>query len=110
MSHTVKIRILDKVYEVACTPGKEDYVEDLGKQLNEKVHVISGVVEGQTIEQHILVTALFLLEDLKNTRNGNPQKSSTVSENASSELEDALAVTADRIDAICARLESLQLS
>ena len=105
MSHSVKVRILDKVYDVACSPGKESYVEDLGRRLNEKVHVISGVVGGQTTEQHLVVTALFLMEEMlsaKSTKGQNDNGNSNPAEVGA--LNDVI----QNIESICDRLESVQ--
>lgn len=90
------IRVYGRSYTVACSPGQEDRLADLGAELDARVSRIASAVGDVGDDRLLLVAALSLLDELHAAQGG--------SQTRLSEME---ARTADALDRAAAKIEAL---
>ena len=93
------IGVHGKLYSVACAPGQEARLGELGLRLDKRVDQIAGAVGDVGEARLLLIAALALMDELDAARNGSGMVA--LEARAATALSDA----ATRIDAIAARLE-----
>lgn len=84
-------------YSVACTPGQEPRLEQLGVRLDRRVRQIAGAVGDIGEARLLLIASLALLDEIDAAREGGPIQRDQLATNA---LMDAAA----RIEALATRL------
>ncbi|MDP9056228.1 MAG: cell division protein ZapA [Pseudomonadota bacterium] len=87
-----------RAYSVACAPGEEAHIADLGQIIEAKLRTLPGGM-GKNDSRSLLFAALLLADELFELRNA--QK---IVAPAGTDLS---AVTPDRLDALATRLEAL---
>lgn len=102
------IEVNHRRYTVACAPGQETRLAELGKQLDRRVQHIADAVGDIGEARLLLVAALALLDELEVKAAPAPETGSgadpvAVEQKASIALTNA----ADRIDALAARLDEM---
>lgn len=94
------IRIQNRSYSVACSPGQEARLEALGVELNKRVAGIAKAVGDIGEARLLLVAALALLDELKAAKKSGPPPSDlevkTVT--ALNDAAERISAMADRID------------
>lgn len=93
------IGVHGKLYSVACAPGQETRLTQLGQRLDKRVDQIAGAVGDVGEARLLLIAALALMDELDAAKNGAGMDA--LEARAATALSDA----ATRIDAIAARLE-----
>lgn len=86
-------------YSVACAPGQEARLGQLGVRLDRRVRQIAGAVGDIGEARLLLIASLALLDEIDAARDGAPINRDQV---AASALLDAAA----RIEALASRLET----
>lgn len=59
----VDVTIAGRSYTVACTPGEEAHLQDLGRFIDERLRAVPGVT-GQSEVRSLLYAALLLADEL----------------------------------------------
>jgi len=93
------IGVHGKLYSVACAPGQETRLAELGARLDKRVEQIAGAVGDIGEARLLLIAALALMDELDAAKSGSGMVA--LEARAATALVDA----ATRIDAIAARLE-----
>ena len=93
------IDIYGKRYSVACAPGQEKRLTELGQRLDKRVRQISGAVGDIGEARLLLISALALMDELDALK-AQPQQ-----ERLEGRAAAALADAAARIDALASRLD-----
>lgn len=93
------IGVHGKLYSVACAPGQEARLSELGVRLDKRVDQIAGAVGDVGEARLLLIAALALMDELDAAKTGAGMVA--LEAKAATALLDA----ATRIDAIAARLE-----
>ncbi len=93
------IGVHGKLYSVACAPGQEGRLAELGARLDRRVDQIAGAVGDVGQARLLLIAALALMDELDAAKSGSGMVA--LEGRAATALIDA----ATRIDAIAARLE-----
>jgi cell division protein ZapA len=94
---TVTLTIGSKNYPVACADGEEAHITALGAMIAEK-YALLGASRAPLEAQNLLFAALFLADELAETRKGKPGKAAKAPPQDSAE--------ADALRAEIARLEA----
>lgn len=97
------ITIQGRAYSVACAPGQEIRLEELGVALDRRIASIAGAVGDIGEARLLLVAALALLDELEAAKQSGPP-APDVEIRAAAALDDA----ARRIAAIADRVETGQ--
>lgn len=95
----VTLAIGGRSYIVACAPGEEAHVGELGKLIDEKIQSIGT---GHNEVRQLLFAALILADELHEARKAAPASPAT----PSPDHADALEAIADRLEKYAATLES----
>lgn len=98
----VEVDIYGKRYSVACAPGQEKRLAELGARLDKRVRQISGAVGDVGEARLLLIAALALMDEIDAARM-IPERT-LVEARAATALTDAAA----RIEALASRLETAQ--
>jgi cell division protein ZapA len=93
------IGVHGRLYSVACAPGQEARLSELGVRLDKRVDQIAGAVGDVGEARLLLIAALALMDELDAAKTGAGM--TALEAKAATALSDA----ATRIDAIAARLE-----
>jgi len=93
------IGVHGKLYSVACAPGQEARLSELGGRLDKRVDQIAAAVGDVGEARLLLIAALALMDELDAAKSGAGMVALEL--RAATALLDA----ATRIDAIAARLE-----
>jgi len=88
-------------YAVACAPGEEAHIADLGRIIEDKLRTLPGGM-GKNNSRSLLFAALLLADELFELRNA--QKNQAPAQTAPSTPP---AATSEQLDALAARLEAL---
>lgn len=75
----VKIRILDKEYQVACPPGEKEALLNSARYLDEKMREIRDSRKMVGSERVAVMAALNITHDLLNAQSGEGEMGSGVS-------------------------------
>ena len=98
----VNVLINGRAYSVACDPGQESHVQELGRKLDKKVSELVASV-GQAGDARLLVMAGLLLSDeLEDARRGGAGGSPGVA--GEEALAETLEKAAARLEAIAAKV------
>lgn len=92
----VNVTIGGRDYAVACAPGEEDHVGELGHLIDSKLEALPGAV-AQSEARSLLFAALLLADEVYEWRASAPAAQS----------DDAGEAEVSRLDNIAARLEIL---
>ncbi|MEL7128797.1 MAG: cell division protein ZapA [Pseudomonadota bacterium] len=95
------IDIYGKRYSVACAPGQEKRLSQLGSRLDTRVRNISKAVGDIGEARLLLIAALALMDEI------DALKASPEQVRADGKAAAALTDAAARIDALAARLEAI---
>ncbi len=94
------ITLRGRIFSVACAPGQETRVAQLGKQLDARLDVIAEAVGDIGAERLLLVAAVALLDELDAAR-----RAAQPNMDAEARSEARLAAAADRIAALADRID-----
>jgi cell division protein ZapA len=94
----VTLTIGGRHYTVACGPGEEQHIGNLGASIDAKLADVPGLAN-QTEARTLLYAALLLADELDEARQGMPAP-------AGKDNADALEALADRMEDLAARLEN----
>ena len=100
----VTLSIGGRNYTVACGPGEEAHIEQLGRTIEAKLSSLPNVA-GQSEARTLLFAALLLADELHEVQNGGataPAMPQLADEGAAEALESL----AGRLETIAERLES----
>ncbi len=98
----VEVEIHGRHYSVACAPGQEQRLAQLGARLDKRVRQIAGAVGDVGDTRLLLIAALALMDEIDAARM-IPERD-RVEARAATALTDAAA----RIEALASRLETAQ--
>jgi len=87
-------------YSVACAPGEEAHIADLGRIIEDKLRTLPGM--GKNDSRSLLFAALLLADELFELRNAEKVQAS-----AETAPSVAAAATPDQLEALAERLEAL---
>jgi cell division protein ZapA len=93
----VTLTIGGRHYTVACGPGEEQHIAQLGESIDTKLAGVPGLAN-QTEARTLLYAALLLADELHETGGGTPTPSDDGAE--------ALEALAGRLEDLAARLEN----
>jgi cell division protein ZapA len=96
-----EIRLRGRLFSIACAAGQEGRIERLGEQLDTRVQEIAEAVGNIGEERLLLIAALALLDELDAALR-RPAADSDASQRAARLLE----MTAEKVEALAARLEA----
>ena len=96
------IRVYGRSYTVACSPGQEARLTELGAELYERMTRIASAVGDVGDDRLLLVAALSLLDELHAAQGGSRARLAELEERAA----DALDQAAGRIEALAERVEN----
>ncbi len=97
---SAEVTVQGKAYSIACAPGHEDRLLELGQKLDQRVRHISRAVGDIGETRLLLVTALALLDEMDRLK---PDPDAEASEAAL-----ALLSAAEHIERITARLSQAE--
>ena len=97
----VTLKIGGRNYAVACAPGEEAHVAELGELIDGKITAM-GTSGGQNETRSLLYAALLLADELHETRKGKPAPAT-----APPQEDETLAEIAPTLERIAVRLENL---
>ena len=98
MSSNVTLAIAGRAYTIACAPGEEAHIAQLGESIGAKLSTIPNL-QGQSAERTLLYAALLLADEL------HEAKASESDPAAAEEHAAALEGLADRLESLAKRLE-----
>ncbi|MCI4644951.1 MAG: cell division protein ZapA [Hyphomonadaceae bacterium] len=96
------IRVYGRSYTVACSPGQEQRLSELGAELDTRISRIATAVGDVGDDRLLLVAALSLLDELHAAMGG----SQVQIEKMKTQAADALEQAAVRIEALVQRVET----
>ncbi|MEL6569060.1 MAG: cell division protein ZapA [Pseudomonadota bacterium] len=96
------IQVYGRAYTVACAPGQEQRLSDLGRELDGRLRKIASAVGDVGEDRLLLVAALSLLDELHAARGHAGASAGDVEAKATAIIETAV----DRIEAIVERAET----
>lgn len=107
---TVDIALLGRSYQVACAPGEEQRLAELGKMLEEKMRLAASAGQGSVGEIRLLLLAgLMLADDVLEAKEGSAKMNLTFQQSMEAE-EDLLIAAVEhlsgRINSLAARIEN----
>lgn len=117
----VNLTIHGKSYSIACDPGQEKRVQDLGRQVDARMREIAAA-GAATTEMHLMVLASLVMadeiQDLRENVNGlnaqmrqsarpSVRQQERLSEEEESEILSAIDHLAARIDTVAERLAKI---
>jgi cell division protein ZapA len=91
----VTLTIGGRDYTVACGPGEETHIEQLGRTIDAKLSMLPNLA-GQSEARTLLFAALLLADEMHELRAGTPAA-----------VESGKAKAAEALEALALRLESL---
>lgn len=108
---TVDIPLFGRSYQVACSPGEEKRLLQLGAMLEEKMKIAAGTGQGAIGEIRLfLLAGLMLADDVLEARSGAEKKISEL-QRAFAEEEDTMVTAVDylagRINTLSAKIEKV---
>ncbi|MEL6754143.1 MAG: cell division protein ZapA [Pseudomonadota bacterium] len=96
------IQVYGRAYTVACAPGQEQRLGELGRELDDRLRKIAAAVGDVGEDRLLLVASLSLLDELHAARGSSGASAGDIEARASSIIETAV----DRIEAIVERAEA----
>lgn len=106
---TVDITLLGRTYQVACAPGEEQRLSELGKMVEEKMRVAASAGQGAVGEIRLLLLAGLMLADEVVEARGAAEGAVNAERQHAAEEEDLLVTAvehlAGRINSLAARIE-----
>ena len=102
----VKLSIAGRDYFVACNPGEEQRLMDLGAMVDASALEAAGGSRGLTETRVLLFAALLLADKLHDTRDGTDGSAATQTTAAMAQSTDALEGLATRLENLAVRLEN----
>jgi cell division protein ZapA len=90
----VDVTIAGRSYTVACAPGEEAHLQDLGRFIDERLRAVPGV-SGQSEVRSLLYAALLLADELHGLHTQPPP------------VADIGAEVAETLEALAGRMEAL---
>ncbi|OYY70711.1 MAG: hypothetical protein B7Y00_08310 [Sphingomonadales bacterium 17-56-6] len=102
----VKICIAGRDYFVACNPGEEQRLMDLGAMVDASALEAGGGSRGLTETRALLFSALLLADRLHDTGGGADATASAGTAAANTQFADALEGLALRLENLALRLEN----
>ncbi|MEM9740276.1 MAG: cell division protein ZapA [Pseudomonadota bacterium] len=96
------INVYGRAYTVACAPGQEQRLSQLGVELDGRLRKIASAVGDVGEDRLLLVAALSLLDELHAARGSTGASVGEVESRATAIIETAV----DRIEAIVERAET----
>lgn len=107
----VTLKIGGRNYAVACAPGEEAHIMELGELIDGKVTSM-GIAGGQNEVRSLLFASLLLADELCEVRKGGHASApnpATAAAAAAAQDDDALLEIAPALERIASRLENLAL-
>ncbi|WP_347303851.1 cell division protein ZapA [Croceibacterium sp. TMG7-5b_MA50] len=92
----VDVTIGGRAYTLACAPGEEAHLQDLGRFIDERLQGVPGV-SGQSEVRRLLYAALLLADELHEARE---QLATARGDDGDSDIAEALEALADRMEAL----------
>ena len=102
----VKISIAGRDYFVACNPGEEQRLMELGAMVDASALEAGGGARGLTETRVLLFSALLLADKLHDARGGSVGASAPQNSAAMAQSADALEGLATRLENLALRLEN----
>ncbi|MES2781495.1 MAG: cell division protein ZapA [Pseudomonadota bacterium] len=102
----VKITIAGRDYFVACNPGEEQRLMELGAMVDSSALEAGGGSHGLTEMRVLLFSALLLADKLHDARGGAAGASATSNSAELAQSADALEGLATRLENLALRLEN----
>lgn len=96
------IQVYGRSYTVACSPGQEARLTELGAELDSRITRIATAVGDVGDDRLLLVAALSLLDELHAAQGGSRARLAELEARAADALEQA----AGRIEALATRVET----
>lgn len=103
----VTLKIGGRNYAVACAPGEEAHIMELGELIDGKVTSM-GIAGGQNEVRSLLFASLLLADELCEVRKGGHTSAPSPAA-AAAQDDDALLEIAPALERIASRLENLAL-
>lgn len=104
----VTLDIAGRKYTIACAPGEERHIEELGVSISRKLTELD-MLKGQSPDRVLLYAALLLADELHEAKSGaakaNEAAPSADTGHDTAQAE-ALENQAERLEALASRLES----
>jgi cell division protein ZapA len=97
----VTLTIGGRDHIVACGPGQEAHIEQLGRTIDAKLSELPNLA-GQSETRTLLFAALLLADEVHELRSGSPAPA----QGGSAKTADALDALAGRLEALAERLET----
>jgi cell division protein ZapA len=97
----VTLTIGGRDHIVACGPGQEAHIEQLGRTIDAKLSELPNLA-GQSETRTLLFAALLLADEVHELRAGSPAPA----QGGSAKTADALDALAGRLEALAERLET----
>ena len=94
----VTLSIGGRNYTVACGPGEEAHIEQLGRTIEAKLSSLPNVA-GQSEARTLLFAALLLADEVHELRSGSSGRAEAA--------DDGSAAAAEALETLAGRLESL---
>jgi len=99
----VNLSIGGRSYTVACGPGEEQHIAQLGREIDARMQAIPGIAS-QSEPRALLFAALFLADELHEARKSAPAPAVAPSQ-ADSAVADTLESLASRLEMLASKIE-----
>lgn len=65
---TVNISVYGRSYQVACDPGQEEHLRELGFEIDERVRQLSRMAEGASEHVLLLLVSLMMADEIRDVK------------------------------------------
>lgn len=65
---TVNISVYGRSYQVACDPGQEEHLRELGFEIDERVRQLSRLAEGASEHMLLLLASLMMADEIRDVK------------------------------------------
>ncbi|WAT18209.1 cell division protein ZapA [Aurantiacibacter sp. MUD11] len=105
MSSNVTLQIAGRRYTIACAPGEEAHIEQLGASIDAKLAALDSLA-GQSPERTLLYASLLLADELHEAKASQPAPAPAPAAANDDKSAEALENLADRLESLASQLES----